>query len=209
MQLQDWVFIGLFLLGIIFSIGGIIWILGDVLQEFFENKNLNGFEDDFKNAVEFSQPDWSEIKEIASTRGLTHSKILFIIRKFYREILTGRDKELLEHKNLIRSYIDQYRTDEPFEGLPNEIRIHLEKLREQLNGEEQYIEPLTGQIKELLKIYEKDKKQQRFYTAGGFFIAIISLLFAGYTSFLQPKTDSQIPDGVPAVSAESNIDTVQ
>ena len=96
MQLQDWVFIGLFLLGIIFSIGGIIWILGDVLQEFFENKNLNGFEDDFKNAVEFSQPDWSEIKEIASTRGLTHSKILFIIRKFYREILTGRDKELLE-----------------------------------------------------------------------------------------------------------------
>ena len=93
--------------------------------------------------------------------------------------------------------------------MPNEIRIHLEKLREQLNGEEQYIEPLTGQIKELLKIYEKDKKQQRFYTAGGFFIAIISLLFAGYTSFLQPKTDSQIPDGVPAVSAESNIDTVQ
>ena len=161
--MQDWVFIGLSLLGIIFSSGGILWSLGNIFQEFIENKSLNNFSDDFKDAVNFSQPDWSEIKEIASTRGLTHSKILFIMRKFYREILTGRDKELLKHKNLIKSYIDQYRIDEPFEGLPNEIRIHLEKLREQLNGEEQYIEPLTGQIKELLKIYEKDKKKQKFY----------------------------------------------
>lgn len=206
--MQDWVFIGLSLLGIIFSIGGLLWSLGNIFQEFIENKSLNSFSDDFKDAVNFSQPDWSEIKEIASTRGLTHSKVLFIMRKFYREVLTGRDKELLKHKNLIKSYIDQYRIDEPFEGLPNEIRIHLEKLREQLNGEEQYIEPLTGQIKELLKIYEKDKKKQKFYTAGGFFLAIVGLCFAGYTSFLQPKTDSQIPNGVPDVSAESNTDTV-
>lgn len=192
-----------------FSIGGLFWSLTYILEEIFENKNLNGFSDDFKDAVNFSQPDWSEIKEIASTRGLTHSKILFVIKRFYREVLTGRDEELLQHKNLIKSYIDQYRTDEPFEGLPNEIRIHLEKLREQLNGEEQYIEPLTGQIKELLKIYEKDKKQQKFYAAGGFFIAVLSLFFAGYTSFLQPKTDDQVSGSVPAILAESNTDTVE
>ena len=126
--MNEWIYVALVLLGLVFAIGLLSWMLGTILQEVFEAKWIKEFTKDFKDSVKHSQPSWDEIKEIASTRGLTQSKIQFTLRKFYREILTGRESDLLEHKSLIKGYIDKYREDEPFEGLPNEVRIHLERI---------------------------------------------------------------------------------
>lgn len=184
--LSEWIYVVLVLLGLTFATGLLSWMLGTILQEIFEARWIKEFAKDFKDSVKHSQPNWDEIKEIASTRGLTQSKIQLTLRKFYREVLTGRDSDLLEHKALIKSYIDKYREDEPFEGLPNEVRIHLEKIREQLDGNEHHLEPLTNQIKDLLTVNEKDRKYQRYYTIGGFFVGLAGLGLAAYTVLVTP-----------------------
>jgi hypothetical protein len=171
-------------------IGGFIfisWALGSMLEDIFEMKQISNFSNDFKDTVKYSQPSWEDVKEIASTRGLTQSKIQFTIRKYNREIMAGREDDLSEHKDLIKSYITQYRKDEPFEGLPNEVRIHLERLRDQINGNDHLLEPLTTQIKDLLTINQKEKRQQKYYTIGGFFVGLAGLAFALYTSLSEPN----------------------
>lgn len=173
-------------------IGGIIfisWALGSMLEDVFEIKSISDFSKDFKDTVKHSQPSWEDVKEIASTRHLTQSKIQFTIRKYYREIMAGRDSDLADHKDLIKGYIDQYRKDEPFEGLPNEVRIHLERLRDNLNGNEHLLEPLTSQIKDLLTINETEKRNQKYFTIGGFFVGLAGFSFAIYTNFAAPQVD--------------------
>ncbi|WP_081138965.1 hypothetical protein [Halomonas sp. BC2] len=193
--MPDWMFIALFSIGITGGLILLAWLLVTMLVDIFEMKQISNFSKDFKDMVKHSQPSWEDVKEIASTRGLTQSKIQFTIRKYNREIMAGREDDLSEHKELIKSYITQYRKGEPFEGLPNEIRIHLERLRDQIDGNEHLLEPLTTQIKELLTINQREKRQQKHYTIGGFFVGLAGLAFALYASFSEPNfTEAIITD---------------
>lgn len=185
--MPEWMYIVLISIGVIGGFIFISWALGSILEDIFEMRQISNFSHDFKDTVKHSQPSWDDVKEIASTRGLTQSKIQFTIRKYNREIMAGREEDLSQHKELIKSYITQYRKDEPFEGLPNEVRIHLERLRDQINGNEHLLEPLTTQIKDLLTINQKEKRQQKYYTIGGFFVGLAGLAFALYTSFSEPN----------------------
>jgi hypothetical protein len=185
----DWVYIILISIGVIGAFVFVSWALGTIIEDIFEMKQINNFSNDFKDTVKHSQPTWEDVKEIASTRGLTQSKIHYTIRKYYREIMAGREDDLYPHKELIKGYIDQYRKDEPFEGLPNEVRIHLERLRDQIDGNEHLLEPLTSQIKDLLTINKKEQKHQKYYTIGGFFVGLAGFTFAIYTSFIDPQIE--------------------
>lgn len=185
--MPEWMYIALVSIGVIGGLIFISWALGNMLEDIFEMKQISNFSNDFKDSVRHSQPSWEDVKEMASTRGLTQSKIQFTIRKYNREIMAGREEDLSQHKDLIKGYITQYRKDEPFEGLPNEVRIHLERLRDQINGNEHLLEPLTNQIKDLLTINQKEKRQQKYYTIGGFFVGLAGLAFALYTSFSEPN----------------------
>jgi len=209
--LPEWVIYILIAIGVIGGIAFFSWALGSMIEDIFEIRSISEFSKDFKDTVKHSQPSWEEVKEIASTRHLTQSKIHFTIRKYYREIMAGRDNDLLEHKGLIKNYIDQYRKDEPFEGLPNEVRIHLERLRDNINGNEHLLEPLTSQIKDLLTINESDKRNQKYFTIGGFFIGLAGFAFAVYTSYTKPEMDvsgskTQIEQHALGANKSSNTD---
>ena len=176
--MPEWMLITAIAIGVIGGIIFISWAFGSMLEDIFVIKSISDFSKDFKDTVKHSQPSWEDVKEIASTRHLTQSKIQFTIRKYYREIIAGRDTDLTDHKDLIKGYIDQYRKDEPFEGLPNEVRIHLERLRDNINGNEHLLEPLTSQIKDLLTINETEKRNQKYFTIGGFFVGLAGFSFA-------------------------------
>jgi hypothetical protein len=167
----------------------ILWLLGAFIEDIFEIKQISNFSKDFKEAVIHTQPSWEEIKDIASTRMLTQATIQNIIKKHFREILTGREKDLLPFKDLIQSYIVQYNKDEPFEDLPSEIRIHLQRLREHTKDNEHLLESLTSQIKDLLTINKKEKKHLKYYTIGGFFVGLVGFIFALYTTYIKPNND--------------------
>lgn len=176
-----WLPLTLAILLIIVMITFIAWASSQILDDMLKLKSINEFSKDLKDSIKHSQPSWDEIKEIASTRGLTQAQIQPTIKKYYREIITGRDEELGQHKEIISGYIEKYRKDEPFEGLPSEVRIHLERIRDQINGNEHLLSPLTSQIKDLATANESDRKTQRYYTTGGFFVGLAGLLIAIYT----------------------------
>jgi dolichol kinase len=102
-----------------------------------------------------------------------------------RGVLTGDDAELQPFRQVIEGYILAYRKTDPFDGLPSETRLHLERLHDALQDKAHLLEPLTMQLKELVSVYEREKKAQSRYTTGGFILAIVGLAFAGYT-YLYP-----------------------
>ncbi|MBJ6958419.1 hypothetical protein JG654_19075, partial [Vibrio cholerae] len=99
------------------------------------------------------------------------------IRRTVRDVLTGQEEELKPHLELLNSYTKEYKEVEPFENLPSDIRLPLERIREQLE-DQALLEPLTSHIKQLVELHSKENKRQKFYTAGGFFIGLLGILLA-------------------------------
>jgi hypothetical protein len=159
------------------------------------------FRMDLRGAIKHSQPQWDQLVEIAQSRYLNQRAAYSVARSLLRDVLTGTETELASHRKLLEGYIEKYKEAEPFEGLPSETRVHLERLREALNGQNVLLDPLTAQIKELVSVYEKDKSRQRIYTFGGFIVGIGGLLFAAYAYF-NPYTPSREAKAVHSAQSQ-------
>ncbi|MCL9783880.1 hypothetical protein M9194_20875 [Vibrio sp. S4M6] len=156
-----------------------------IFEMFKEHQAASRFEQDFRHAVTQSTPDWSDIKHIASTRDLALADAIRVIKNCHRDILVGGNKELSEERDLIKGYIKRFEEEEPFEGLPTEIRAHLERLRGLLKGNEQLLDPITTHLKETIEISEKRHKQQRRYTVGGFVVGLCGIIVAIFPYVIQ------------------------
>ena len=184
--MPDWL-IFVFILGGVLLGGYSIRSIIDIVQIYFEIMDVNSFKRDFEAAVKHSQPPWEEMKEIIRVSNLSQARIYRILRITMKNILAGEAEELEPYKDLISSYIVKHNEEEPFEGMPSEIRIHLERLRERIEGQAELLEPLTEKIKDLLSINEKERRNQKYYTMGGFFVGVLGFLFAAYTYFVVPS----------------------
>jgi len=190
MQISQWLFFALYFGALAFGVIYPLWMLNFLSDAFIEHKLRQRFLRDLRGAVEFSQPSWERLVEIAQSRGLTQRSAYVVVRNLLRDILVGAEPKYASYRQLLEDYAAKYKLAEPFEGLPSETRVHLERLQESLGTNTLALEPLVSQIKELFSVYEKDKRRQRFYTVWGFFIGVIGLLFAGYTYFF-PYTAQQ------------------
>ena len=147
-------------------------------------KKRDEFNKALKLAVLSSQPRWEQVLDIAEALNISSRTVYEVSMEIYKEILTGENEELKPHQELVEDYILKHREAEPFEGLPAETIIHLERLSEAIEGTHYSLEPLTMQIKELVSIYEKDKRTQRRYTVWSFFIGLAGFMFAAYSFFV-------------------------
>jgi len=176
----DWIV--LIVIGIVSA--GLVILMLALIMSIIEDKSSRSkrekFSEYFKSSIAHSQPTWEQVLDMAETSEVSISDVFKISRLLLRDILSGKDTELEIHRDLIESYISKHRHAEPFEGLPSEMRVHLERLRDALNEKSHLLEPLTAQIRELVSIYEKDKRHQRRYTAWGFVVGLLGLIFAAY-----------------------------
>lgn len=169
------------ILAMVLGGGFIAWFFVTVLEAIViimtDRSNLKSFKSDFENAVIHSQPDWDGMKRIAKTRGLKPSQIYWSLEEYIREIKTGENEKLSEHLELIDSYIAAYKHDEPFQSLPSDIKLHLERVRDKL-GSTELLDPLTSQIKDLLAIHSEESKKAKFYSIGGFITGLLGVALA-------------------------------
>jgi hypothetical protein len=176
------------------SLVGIILIIG-VLSGYFEAQDVRKrkFREELIAAILHSQPNWHQIVEMAETSSMPVALVHHMVRELHKTILTGVNEKMQPHRALIEGYIASHRRAEPFEGLPTEIRIHLERLSGALGDKEHLLDPLTTEIRELVTIYKKDYKLQKRYTSWGFFLGVVGLVFAAYAYFYPYVSGTALP----------------
>ncbi len=197
MELPFWLLV---ILGFATCVLG-LWLLFKI--EEFKEDSKRKFKNEMVRAIIHTQPSWAQMLDIAETSDVSVATTYQLARELLKDILTGTDKELQNHRPLIEAYISMHKRTEPFEGLPNEIRIHLERLRDHLDGKDHFLEPLTIQIRELVTVYKKDYKAQKRYTAWGFFIGVAGAIFAAYAYFYPYGMVSPAPNPKTQISPKS------
>lgn len=171
-------------------LGGLAFLMAVYITTDFKQGYKTKFRADLKKAIAHSQPGWDQVLLLAQSHGLTkaetHTETVVVLR----DLLTGEDLELQGHRSLVEGYLAAYAATDPYDGLPNETRLHLNRLRDALAEKSHLLDPLTIQLKELVSVYERRQKTQRFYAAWGFVLAVLGLAFAGYT-YIYPPTQTE------------------
>jgi len=179
--MESWIIVTIVFVGLFIFVLYIGWGIGELIEVFIYNKFVKAFEKDYVAAVKHTQPTWEEIKNISSLHFIKLETVGKINQKTLAKILTGEEQDLATHKTLIKSYIDEYNKEVPFEGLPSDIRIHLERIQDNRSNINYSLSPLTDKIKELLVIKNNENKKLKFYTIAGFFIGLVGVGFSVYT----------------------------
>jgi len=158
-----------------------------VFMEFSElrraSKRNRQFVDKLERAILKSQPTWDQALQIASTLGKTPNDVYRCSRYWLADILSGDNRDLVPHQALLESYIAKHQRAEPFEGLPVDVRVQLERLRDLLPEREHLFDPLSQKIRDLVEMHSAERRSQRRYTVWGFALGVVGALFAAYAYF--------------------------
>ncbi|MCG3767872.1 hypothetical protein EXA23_17265 [Vibrio cincinnatiensis] len=165
-------------------------LIDDIFQLYSLHKAKASFEQDFIESVMYSQPTYNQIKEIAGTRELPQEISVLIYRRYIREIRKGKNPDLEPHLELIEGYVREFNREQPFQDLPSDIRLYLERVRDKLD-DKTTLEALTSHIRELVALNNRENKKLKFYTVGGFFVGILGVSLAIIFYFAPPSNNAE------------------
>jgi hypothetical protein len=150
-------------------------------DELINRKFRKAFKKDLCNAIiNDNTPTWDQVKIIAETNSLPSKEVSKVVKLIITEILSGESSLEKDKIKIFESYLENHNQDEPFEGIPSEIRIHLERLKESSGIQLTQLEPLTKHITELLKINTKENKRQKSFSLISLLVGIGGLAIGLY-----------------------------
>lgn len=190
MRIPEFLYLSLIFFGSIIGIIMTTYAVACVIIDIMEMIRFRKFKDDITYAITNNKISWNQVLDIAETRNIKKQEIYTALQILIREALTGRTADLQSHISDLQLYLQEFREVEPFERIPNEIRIHLERLKEHVPDSKLYLHPLASQIRELLSIKDREHLVMKRYTMGGFFIGLAGLIFAAYTYVHPINNDS-------------------
>ncbi|WP_426811684.1 hypothetical protein ABOC32_29060 (plasmid) [Pseudomonas sp. WOUb67] len=157
----------------------LVWLIntfGDAVQDSF---NTGRFRKDLIAALNNPNPPtplaWSDVCAMADDHGIELWSANKVLRGLDRDIITGRDKELAKHKAVIIGFLKEYKVTEPFDDLPNDTKLLIDRVRQDLGANLESLYVLANHTKEILRYRDKKNVRQQWYTTGGFLVGLIGV----------------------------------
>lgn len=156
-----------------------------LLGEQFERKlRRQRLKNKINSAYQTCKPTWDHLLLLAEEallhNALYKSQIKLTIKSIITDVLTGVEEYSEEKILYLDSMISHIEKDEPFEGIPDNLVIHLQKIRDQLGGNPSDLAPLVEQLQELSTDRKKEKRQLKSISWLSLIITTLSLAFAIY-----------------------------
>lgn len=151
-----------------------------IADDLIARKLRRRFKQELSDSLQKNSLTWSQVKIIAETNLLPRKEIDCVIKQLIADILSEKSNLKNEKIAELEDHLESYNKEEPFDGMPNDIRIHLERLRENSSVEYTQLEPLGNHIKELLKVNLKERKIQKACTYISLLLGAIGSIVGGY-----------------------------
>jgi hypothetical protein len=155
-----------------------------------------------------------ELIAAAHAKGPLNRKQIEILSKDYR--LTTRDTQILLRNQFseaikngsdplvgyFQDLYEQLERDEPFEGLPSDVRLHLERIKESIGGDRDYLmEPLAAQLQDLSTANRRKEKWMWGLTIASFVAGLVGVGFGAIPyvpSFASKGQSFPMPNSIAA-----------
>lgn len=147
-----------------------------------------------EESYEYTPPGYQsfleKLEKAATTRELTWVQIQIMaeadtipretIGRALRTMLSSAYQDEKANMQLITNLennLNSFKNDEPFDQIPQDIKIYLERLRDKLEIQDvTLLEPLANKLRELNDINSREKKTERLKSTLGILIGILGII---------------------------------
>lgn len=172
---------------VVLGIVGILWFffyaVSTIVDDIIRWRRSARFRARLVLAIKNGQLSWEQVKIIAGASLVGKTDRRSVLHDVLSLSLTSGDQKLTPHTSLIEDYIRSDQRDEPFEDMPQGIRIHLERLRQQMPSRPELIEALVEHLRDARIQAAQQRKRQSIINSLslivgvlGFLIGVISLV---------------------------------
>ncbi|WP_372740207.1 hypothetical protein [Neptunomonas sp.] len=123
---------------------------------------------------------WDQAKVIAEVRFLSQSCIKKSLNYLIDDALVEKDFEVPVKR--LEAFKTSFNEDEPYDGIPNELKLPLDKIKKEIENGQELLEPLVGHLKEFSIQNSASKKRQNIISATSLIVGLISFSYAIYTT---------------------------
>ncbi len=175
------------LIEVIVAIGLFIWAIPAIIDGILLARRRGRFGRELSRLFDLNKLDRKQIEILSKEFFLSAKDIQLALRWQFKECISS--KEIVSDKvQYFQNLFEDYEKDEPFEGLPPDVRLHLERVRDVLGKEKDHmLQPLASQLQELNDENTRKNKRMWRVSVASLMIGITSLAFATYTYYGENK----------------------
>ena len=119
-----------------------------------------------------------QIDILCKNYGLALNDKKILLRNQFSESVKSENSDLIKY---FQNLYEELEKDEPFEGLPSEVRLPLERIRESLpQGKEYLIQPLTSKLQELSAKSFRTRRWMWVLTIASFIVGLVGTFFGAF-----------------------------
>lgn len=180
------------LIEIMVVIGMLIWAIPTIIDGIIKAKRRNRFGKEVSRLFEKNKLSRIQIEVLAKEYFLNSKDIQLAARREFKESLSA-DDPVKEKTDYFQELYQDYERDEPFEGLPSDVRLHLERVRESLGKDKDHmLQPLASQLQDLNDENVRKHKKMWWVSVASLMIGVASLAFAAYAYYKPSANQSPI-----------------
>lgn len=173
-----------------------IYILGvalpSLIGEYFNLRQRKKFGEALKAAYNLNPPEWKHVEILSRRYLLDNHNLKSAIERLIEELITKNEVYNKEQVAYFDGLLFELKRIEPFEGIPDSLKIHLENVRNKIDDDKYDLTPLSNELRNLTTRRAKERKFDRTLAIAGLVVGIIGAVFGGIPYFFDSKPKGEI-----------------
>lgn len=175
------------------------WQFIALFVDLLKDKNERKLKLDIETAIKNGRPSWDHVKTIESTyMPLNNNSLKVNLNRILKENVLAGTQAKADNIALLEVWLEKQKSDEPFEGIPPELKLPLERIRKEAPEHQHLLEVLVSQLQEVNEKSLTERKRKSI-------VATLSLVF-GIAGFLVGAYQIYMTDDLPNNSVQETAE---
>ena len=193
-------------------LAGILFPL--LIEELSKANERKKFRSALTKAVASGPISWKQVRVLADRYHLSQRYLSLCLTRLIADALEGNGGLTAQQVGLFEGHYDQVQKDEPFDGIPNDVRFHLERVREKLGKSDDLLRPLAKQLQDLSSKTMTKERNMKFISLLSLLVGFVGAIFGALPLLDQSKASSPVvasisEHSVPKANTEQSSEPVK
>jgi hypothetical protein len=200
----------LFIIAVVVVYIGVLLVVPMALEEAAKRRRRKSVGELVANAFSKTPLTRKQIEILSTDNRLTSRDTQILLRNQFSEAVKSADEKRDERIKYFQELYEELEKDEPFEGLPSDVRLHLEKIRESIGKEKDFLmQPLASQLQDLSSSARRKEKWMWVLTIASFAVGVVGVVFGALPYLPNHSQEKQILETSKNLPNNPNPPTTQ
>lgn len=185
----------LFIVALVVVYIGVLLVVPMALDEAAKRRRRKAVGELVANSFSKKPLTRKQIEILSADNRLTSRDTQILLRNQFSEAVKSADENRDDKLHYFQGLYEELEKDEPFEGLPSDVRLHLEKIRESIGKEKDFLmQPLASQLQDLNSSAKRKEKWMWGLTIASFAVGVVGVIFGALPYLPSRSQEKPLPE---------------